>query len=771
MGEFERNLRAHVAGIKDHDIERIVAVAKADDGKTLEAIADDIHISRDALNYSLRKLFRSRAVSGINCLSDLRDWVRGLIADPFEDPITVVDEFTDLRRTDTVAFVYGSLLDPHSLARTTGQDPSTIEYLPAQLANHVAEWGGPSHRLNYSDAEWRSLDDVLWLWLTIRRTGNPADLVHGALIRLRGPQYRQVRGRESHYHEVNVIDDIRVMGVRVKTSVGALYNEIVTFAPDLSRLSEDRTGGRTAVRAGYYDDTDEYLSRIHPGKGTRLPELPTGVERLEGYPTDDHVADEFWKKVPVSRLNTYYFALDKELYGHDVTRQTSLGFETIPFVMRPFILNRRTYREVVKAAESAVSLSVKAHRVVLEDPQLFELNGYTGADRRLSDPELANNRTDRPVVARVDLALRGDRLTVFEVNTDSPAGMFHLDQLAERQWRQIESREFTGDLVEVLEPPRNERVCETIVEAFCQGWERYRERRSDPGLRGTPRRIAIVDRDIDRVAAYTEFEHFGKLLLMRMYGRELDENLDEVVILDANDLRYREDHKELVDNSGRPIDAVYKRLLWQDAIGIGMGGLDDPLCRAYLDNSVFVMNSFRSRLAGSKLNMAIAKSPSFEARCNDIGIDLTDDERDALEKNIPETLLWGSTPLDHRGAEELKARVMSDVTDWVLKGYHGKGGQEFIDGAPSRDVPPVDKFQDSWKTGGYIAQRHQDHGMASIPLVDNRQHGTVWSRYPFILGAYVIDGRCVAVEAKVDRDIPINVNRGGRRTAVFALKA
>ena len=441
--------------------------------------------------------------------------------------------------------------------------------------------------------------------------------------------------------------------------------------------------------------------------------------------------------------------------------------------MRPIILNRRTYKEVVKAAESAVSLAVKAHRLVLEDTQLFELNGYTDADRRLSAPELANNRTDRPVVARVDLALRGDRLTVFEVNTDSPAGMFHLDQLAERQWQQIETREFTGDLVEVLEPPGNECVCESVVEAFRRGWERYRERKSDPRLSATPRRIAIVDRDIDKVAAYTEFEHFQKLLLMQMYGKELDEDLDqnEVVILDAKNLRYREDHRELVDSSGRPIDAVYKRLLWQEAIDIGMGGLGDPMCRAYLDNSVFVMNSFRSRLAGSKLNMAIAKSHSFEARCNDIGIDLTDDERDSLEKNIPETLLWGPTSLDDRDAGELKAHVMSDVTDWVLKGYHGKGGQEFIAGAPSLDVPQDDKFRAFWEAGGYIAQRHQDHGMASIPLVDNRQHGTVWSRYPFILGAYVIDGRCVAVEAKIDRDIPINVNRGGRRTAVFSLKA
>ena len=86
MGEFEQNLRAHVAGISDEDIGRIVAVANADDGKTLLAIADDIHISPDALKYSLRKLFRSTAVPGINSVSDLRDWGRGLIADPFEDP-------------------------------------------------------------------------------------------------------------------------------------------------------------------------------------------------------------------------------------------------------------------------------------------------------------------------------------------------------------------------------------------------------------------------------------------------------------------------------------------------------------------------------------------------------------------------------------------------------------------------------------------------------------------------------------------------------------
>ena len=778
MDQFKQDLRQHVPGLSNDDVRRIMATAYAEDGMTLLAIADNpglnLNVTRDGLNYSLQKVYRSPYAPGINNLKDLKDWVKGLIANPFKIRINIVNEFPDLMPTEKVVFGFGSTVDPDNLARTTGQDPSSFEYLPVQLSNHVLEWSAQSHRLNYSDAEWQSTDDVLWLWLGIRRTGNPADVVNGALIKLNGLHYRQVRARESHYNEVNVSDDILVDGRRVNFLSRSTDNEIIAFAPDPSQLSENQDGGRTAVRAGYYHGIHEYLNKLHPGKGVRLPELPPGVKLLEAYPTDDRVADEYWKNISTVRLDGYHDSLDEELYRNDVVRRPSGGTVTIPFIMKGMMLNRRTYEKVMKAAESAVSVSVKSHRLVLEDPKLFELNRYTDIDRRLADSGLANNSTDLPVVTRVDLTLRGDRLTVFEVNSDSPAGAYHLDELTKRQWHRMESRELTGDLVEVVEPPSTEGVCDSIVAAFERGWEAYLERKSDPRMPRKPRRIAIVDADVHTQASYTEFEHFQKLLLKRIYGRDFDKtkeaDVHEVVILDVKDLRYREDHKELVDSSDRPIDAVYKRLLWQEANTIGMGGLSDPLCRAYLDDSVFVMNSFRCRLVGSKLNLAIAKSPSFEARCNDIGIDLTDDERDVLENNIPETHLWAPISLDDRDPEELKAYVMADITNWVLKGYHGKGGQEFIAGAPSHDVPARESFLRSWEAGDHIAQRHQEHGMASVPIPETWPQGIVWHRYPFILGAYVIDGKCVAVEAKVDAEIPINVGRGGRRTAVFSLK-
>ena len=84
-----------------------------------------------------------------------------------------------------------------------------------------------------------------------------------------------------------------------------------------------------------------------------------------------------------------------------------------------------------------------------------------------------------------------------------------------------------------------------------------------------------MDIDVNEQGALSEFRHFRKLL--RRPGTAVD-------ILDIRDLRY--EREQLMDKHGRPIDAVYKRLLWQDATSAEMGGLDDPLCQAYLADAV-----------------------------------------------------------------------------------------------------------------------------------------------------------------------------------------
>ena len=97
MDQFKQDLRQHVPGLSNDDVRRIMATAYAEDGMTLLAIADNpglnLNVTRDGLNYSLQKVYRSPYAPGINNLKDLKDWVKGLIANPFKIRINIVNEF------------------------------------------------------------------------------------------------------------------------------------------------------------------------------------------------------------------------------------------------------------------------------------------------------------------------------------------------------------------------------------------------------------------------------------------------------------------------------------------------------------------------------------------------------------------------------------------------------------------------------------------------------------------------------------------------------
>ena len=112
MDNFEQDLRQHVPGLTDQDVGRIMAAAYSEDGKTLQAIADDLDpafaATRDGLNYSLAKVYWSPDAPGINSLKDLRNWVKGLPESPF--------------RSGVIIFGFGSTIDPGKLARATGDE-------------------------------------------------------------------------------------------------------------------------------------------------------------------------------------------------------------------------------------------------------------------------------------------------------------------------------------------------------------------------------------------------------------------------------------------------------------------------------------------------------------------------------------------------------------------------------------------------------------------------------------------------------------------------
>ena len=83
MDEFSQKLLVNVPQLSELDVDRIRVVAFAPEGTSLQEIAEDLFLSRDAINYSLYKLYSSDAVPGINNITEVRRWARGLIPDPF----------------------------------------------------------------------------------------------------------------------------------------------------------------------------------------------------------------------------------------------------------------------------------------------------------------------------------------------------------------------------------------------------------------------------------------------------------------------------------------------------------------------------------------------------------------------------------------------------------------------------------------------------------------------------------------------------------------
>ena len=137
------------------------------------------------------------------------------------------------------------------------------------------------------------------------------------------------------------------------------------------------------------------------------------------------------------------------------------------------------------------------------------------------------------------------------------------------------------------------------------------------------------------------------------------------------------------------------------------------------------------------MNLAIAKSQSFEGECEKIGLELTHRELNVLKRYIPETLLWGPKALDDRYPEELREYVSGNIREWVVKSFHGKGGEEFIDGSPADGIAPNRQFRDAWsdKDKDYVAQRRQEHGFVKVPMTDEQNPGEVkWGSEPVHTG-------------------------------------
>lgn len=627
-------------------------------------------------------------------------------------------------------FAYGSLLNPESLLRTIERKTKVIEYIPCSLKSYSVEWINTGLRVNMVDHDWNSLEFNDYGALNLISTNNLKDKVNGAIIQVTNDELKKLKDRERNYKLKNITSDI---DINKKSSIDS---EIFTFISDINN-------------ANYFILRDEYVENIKKSLkclGFRSKEISSGKHKtVKSFFPSIKLKQKFNSKNELNRISE---ELSKYLFKNNCVRYFDEDEYAIPSISLPLILSRKVYSEVVNVSEAIIRLSKKSFKVMENNDYLKELSGYNNFCFELATEDIVNTRKF-PEVTRVDICLTKDSLKVFEVNTDSPGGMFHLDCLIKKQKEFLNSKNLSEKIdLDLLIHDNYKYVCNTIIDCFFESWKDFNAKK---GQNKPLKVIAIVEKDWKMWSTRTEFEYFKKLLK--------SENLD-ADIYEPEELDYV-NNSLIIKSTGKIIDLVYKRVLWNSFFRhndyANTSIQNNPIFQAYKNNDVCMINSMNSWLLGNKLTLAIKKMNSFEADLVKLGLKLTEYEKKVIQDNIPDTYIWSTEYIN-------KNDGLNNLDSYILKSFTGFGAQEIVIGRNNADTRK--KFNNLINKD-YIIQKKVNHGRSIIPT-----NNFEWENWNFIIGAYVVDGKCVGLEAKFAEGIPITMSflHGkpvGYRTAVF----
>ncbi len=371
------------------------------------------------------------------------------------------------------------------------------------------------------------------------------------------------------------------------------------------------------------------------------------------------------------------------------------GDVALPACLKPHFIPHHVHTRWVDSAEALSALLEDFGSLLFREKDLRD---------RLRLPEPAEELLaidpgyDRlAIICRPDCVWRDTKLSVLEINSDSPAMMTfadYLERLTQGLFPTLQLRSGRSP------QPANRTglLHRALVECFHQ-W----------GGKGTPT-IAIVDwNDVK-----TLHEQHQTASEFRLRG-------SECIVCDPRELAI--EGGRLVAQ-GRAIDVVYRRVLFMDFIN--RAHELEPLIRAYREGLVCMANSLRSFVVGNKGVLALLHDPTVLAH-------LTPSQRAVVANVISPTVL-----LDAHSLKQVRAERGS----WVLKGAFGYGGREVVIG---REVGQS-AWEDVLRAAGHqtwIAQEFQSPPQYRVPTFDG-QSVSFASRYanwnPWMFGGRFAGG-------------------------------
>lgn len=660
---------------------------------------------------------------------------------------SIIVPVNSLSQEDHYIFVYGSLLVGDSILRTIETNTEMLNCIPARLKGYRVGWGALSKRPDFLDSHGTTYNsNALWASLALRK-GDPSDAAPGAVIGLSHRNYLALISRERNYTPTSVQDSISPLNPTATFPPG---REIVTFIPkDQQPNARANQYELVYIREAYRQDVADSLKRLG-FKNSDMNHLKQKPENSEVKPAKivENLIEESYCRTSTKTHQKLIRSTRSALVNAVAADRSSLSLpiqdeRDYKFALRPIIIPRHTFDKITQVSQDITSASTKALNILAENPEILEYFGYS-----IQEIDILKHGKERgdltPQIARVDMSVGSNKINVFELNSDSPGGMRHLDIVA-RIHGNIVTEHPSLRWIRPVAPNLMGKCVDSILQKY---------RKSNNGT------VVIAEKNPEKWATYPEMLRFAQLLNER--------GVDARIVDIATDPVSNTNGTTCLDKaSRRKISTIYKRVVIED-LRKTKPDISDIFFDAYLSDSCLFVNSLAARLAGSKLVLAMLKAEEFSYWLGEVGLTLTESEKNSIDQCIPETYIWGNIPklgkITWNQRTDLMTYVATAPFRWVMKPFDGFGGQNIQFGADDNSRNMEREFELLWDTR-YIVQEYVPHGRVLMPYVEQ---GSVFTRYEsYIVGAYVVDEHFVAAEAKCSETLPINMAKGGVRAPVF----
>ncbi|MEP6636602.1 MAG: hypothetical protein ABJB97_07735 [Acidobacteriota bacterium] len=431
--------------------------------------------------------------------------------------------------------------------------------------------------------------------------------------------------------------------------------------------------------------------------------------------------------------------MNDPLLGPDLSKQLQaqqreLGLlhgdrPTCPF-LRPHILGRSQYEEIVAASETIASAFEKLVAHALVDDALMGTLGLTEAEEKMA--RLDPGYSCVSISSRLDAYLTETDFQFLEFNAENPAGISDQMQLEKILFTLPHMKAFLREH-EHWSPKPHERLLASLLQVYRE-WG---------GAEELPQ-IAIVD--WEGVSTASEFEVLKQYFESAGY---------QIAIIDPRAMEY--DGKQ-ISAKGFRIDILYKRVIIHEFLE--RCAPDHPLVRAYADGKVCMANSFRSKVAHKKAGFAILSDPDYANL-------FSTEEAAVIGRHIPWTRIVRPGAISFAGEERDLFEILKNERErLVLKPNDDYGGHGVVIG--------WETSPDAWDSAianalahTYVVQERVAVKKVSIPmLADGVQLEEMYVDFNPFLFHNKAEGGLVRLSASS----LCNVSSGGGQTALLVLE-